>query len=190
MLVRTSLLVAVLLTLPLGGSAQEQPAAGDRIRVESRGRAVLVGTLSSMSSEFIVLSRAADDTELWLPVEEVVRVERSLGRQRQFGRNFGLTLLATSALGGLVGAVSWSPCTETGFMACFMHPDSRSDAVAWGLVGGVVLGLPVGLIVGLSGGSEAWEPLSLPETGSTRVTLSPIVGSRLGVTGSISFGGR
>ena len=44
----------------------------------------------------------------------------------------------------MIYALTWSPCTETGWFACFAHPDSRGEAFGWGFAGGAIIGLPLG----------------------------------------------
>ena len=53
----------------------------------------------------------------------------------------------------------WSPCTDTGFMACFMHPDSRGDAFVMGAMFGTAIGLPLGLVAGLISKHDVWQPV-------------------------------
>jgi len=69
--------------------------------------------------------------------------------------------------GGLLSALVWKPCKNTGFMSCFMEPGSRGDAFALGLVVGTVVAIPVGILWGLKKKAvweEVWEgaPIGAP----------------------------
>jgi len=170
--------------------AQVAPSAGDRVRLQSPDSVVLVGVISAVTPESIVFRENGTDLEVVIPLAEAAGLERSLGRRRSFGKYFWGTVGLSAAVGGLGYGLSWSPCTETGFLACFLEPDSRTEAFGWGLAGGTLVGVPLGVIIGLGVRSEEWEPLTVPGTGDTTISITPIVGSRFGVAGSISLGGR
>jgi hypothetical protein len=69
-------------------------------------------------------------------------------------------------IGGAVGAAglaaTWSPCRSTGFMSCFMHPDSRSEAALLGALSGGILGLPIGTLLGALSGSKNTYRIEAP----------------------------
>lgn len=186
-------LVIFLATLAYGSPILGQVglSEGDRVRfVETDGRPRVTGVVSTVSSDWIVISRDGAQDELLIQRADVARLERSVGRQRRFARNFGITLGVTAATAGIISALAWSPCRATGFLACFMAPDSRGDAFGLGFAGGAILGIPLGVIVGLAVGSEGWEPVTLPGTDGAKITVSPILGSGVGASASIALGGR
>ena len=116
--------------------------------------------------------------------------ETSLGRQSNFGKYFGLTLAASSVVGVTIYALTWSPCTETGWFACWFEPDSRGEAFGWGLAGGAIIGLPLGVIIGSVVREERWNRVALPAPTAPRLTIRPVIGGRVGFAGSVRVGGR
>lgn len=179
----TAVLLAILMTLPLPGSAQTTATPGDRVRVQSRDGAVVVGTISRISPDSIIVHQEGtyrgwrmepSGSDVALPVAEVARIELSLGRQRRFARNFWRTVAVSSAAVGLIAAATWQ---EPDFFA-----NSRGGAFALGACVGAIYGVPVGVIVGLTVKSERWA--------GTKVSVAPVLGPRLGLVGSISLGGR
>jgi hypothetical protein len=124
-----------------------------------------------------------------VPFDGIENIERSLGERRRFARNLAITTGVGAGAGGLISAISWSPCRETGFLACMLHPESRGDAFAWGFVGGAMLGLPVGIIIGLAEKSERWELVPRPSFGPVALGLVTGGGRGVGVLASIPFGG-
>lgn len=63
-------------------------------------------------------------------------------------RGFGIGIGIGAAGGGLIGAVSWTECTDEGFMACLMYPESRAEAFLVGAVLGGIAGGFTGIIAG------------------------------------------
>ncbi len=74
----TPFLVALLLTLPSGGSSQAAPSPGDRVRVRQLDGAVLTGTLATFSSEGIQLSIDSVSPPVEVPVSAIEALEASL----------------------------------------------------------------------------------------------------------------
>ena len=86
----TPFLVALLLTLPSGGSSQAAPSPGDRVRVRQLDGAVLTGTLATFSSEGIQLSIDSVSPPVEVPVSAIEALEASLGRERRFTKYYGM----------------------------------------------------------------------------------------------------
>jgi hypothetical protein len=181
--------IAWALVAPSFGSAQGGPNVGDRIRVEQADGTVLVGTVEGISPDALVLGSSTTGSRT-LSFGMIESIERSLGEQRRFGRNLAITMGIAAGAGGLISAVSWSPCRDTGFMACFLHPESRGQAFTWGFVAGGVIGLPVGVIVGLAAKDERWERIARPAVGRVAIGLVTGGGRGVGVRASIPFGGH
>jgi hypothetical protein len=175
--------LAMALVTPSFGFAQAAPTVGDRIRVQQPGGRVTVGTVERISENEIVVGGSA------LPRDGIESIERSLGERRRFARNLAITTGVAAGAGGLISAISWSPCRETGFLACMLHPESRGDAFAWGVVGGGILGIPLGIIIGLAEKDERWEPIARPAVGRVALGLATGGGRGVGVRASIPFGG-
>ena len=182
-------LVVVSVLLPVAGAAQLVPAEGQRVRVSRTDGKVVSGTVSFASSEEVRLIAGRAGEELLIPQAEIRLMEESLGRQRNFAKNFGITLISASFGLAAVSAIAYEPCTETGFLACFLEPTSRGEAALFGLIAGGALGLSAGLIVGFAAKSEKWTLLSVSGPGESALRITPVVGRRLGVSGSLSLGG-
>ena len=183
MRVMTVLLIAIAVFAPR--NAMAQVVVGDRLRVEMVDGEALDGVVSSLSARSIFVRDAGTGPELEIPYTEIRSLERSLGKQRRFGKNLGVTMVISAGTLGVGSAIAWSPCTGL----CLVGPNSRGEAFAWGAVGGTLVGLPLGVVVGLARKSEQWEPLSIPGTEGAAIRLVPVIGAGLGVAGSISFGG-
>ncbi len=180
-------LVFSIVLLPEIGTAQTWPGQGDRVRIRKTDGDTHIGTIAFASAEEVRLSAGPTWSEIHIPMGEIEKIETSQGKHRHFGRNFLITVASTSAAMGLISAVAWSPCTETGFLACMLHPGSRGEALTWGLSGGALLGLPLGLLVGLTARSESWRPALGSDFRSLDVGVHPILGKSLGFSTSLSF---
>ncbi|MDH3204968.1 MAG: hypothetical protein OEO79_00065 [Gemmatimonadota bacterium] len=175
--------------LPAASHAQTVLSPGDRIRFREAEGAVVIGVVSAISAEEVRLA-TQDRSGHVVSRDQIESLERSLGTERRFARNLFISVGAGAAIGGVMGAVTWKPCRETGFLACFLHPASRGEAAQWGTAAGALIGVPIGVIVGLATRHEVWEPLSVHGPGGSTVSIRPVVSpDLLGVTGSISVGG-
>ena len=110
-------------------------------------------------------------------------------RHFSMGQTIGLSVLLTGVAGGTIYALTWSPCTETGWFTCWPHPDSRGEAFGWEFAGGAIIGLPLGLIIAFVVREERWNRGALPALTAPRLTIRPVIGSRVGFAGSVRVGG-
>ena len=181
--------VAVLwAVVPTSATGQSELNPGDRIRVQERDGAVVTGTVTEVSADQVLLLTFL--REYSVSRDQIESLDRSLGEKRNFAGNFALSVAGTAVVGGVLGAVTWSPCTETGFLACFLYPESRTDAFGFGLAIGGIVGVPIGLIVGLASKHEVSEPISVPGPSGFALRIQPVVrADLLGLTASIPMGG-
>jgi hypothetical protein len=168
-------LVAFLCVSVEPGSAQSPQAPQLRVRITDVNGAVVTGR---------------DGREYIIPLSGISGMEESLGRHRRFGRNFAIGLVSTAGVLGALAAATWSPCTQTGFMACLLHPGSRAEAFTWGLAGGGVVGLPVGVVAGLAIKEERWAPAVLPRAGEATLRVVPAPHNSVGLAAVIPVGDR
>jgi len=184
------MMVAALLWIaPAALSAQGPLRPGDRVRVTQADGSEVTGTVQYVRDGDIRLLTVSQADRL-LPSEGIRSVERSLGRERNFVENFVLSVVGGAAVGGLLGAVTWTPCNDTGFMACFLHPSSRSEAFGFGMIVGGTLGVPIGLVLGLADRDDIWEPVTVPGPDGLALQMAPVVGvDRVGFTASIPLRG-
>ena len=187
---RIKYIALLAMILPASGAAQSAPEKAERVRIHERGGVIVTGTLQSASPQGLRVRSDVNGVTFLIPSDSVEQFERSLGKHRRFGRNFALTVAASSFAVGTVMLISYSPCTETGFLACFMEPHSAGEAFTWGLAGGAAVGVPLGVIVGLALRNERWERASVPGQGHSSLSIRPIIGRQVGLTASIAFGGR
>jgi hypothetical protein len=169
-----------LVLAPTIGLAQQWPEAGERVRVRHVDGRLFTGRVESTVDGELRLGGPGGPYVL--PRSDIAGMDRSLGDRRSFGRAFAATIGLTAGGGAMIGALAWSPCTSD----CWLHPRTRGDAVAWGLVGGAVLGLPLAVLVGAVSKSERWAPV--PAFGP--VVLSAVVHPErgAGLRASIAFG--
>lgn len=189
---RASLLVLVTSTL-LGSPTSAQSAAvpGERVRVIFGDRERAIGTFDSLSTDSVFLRVPVGSRPFAIARVDVRRFDRSRGKQRHFGRNFGITVGVSALVAAGLSAATWEPCRDPGFLGlgCLMTPTSRGDAFMWGLLGGAVLGAPLGVIVGVAQHSEAWEPITASAADKPSLELAPVLGRRIGIAGTIRLGG-
>jgi hypothetical protein len=178
-------LMTLMFVLPSDGSAQAVPSPGDRIRIRQVDGPVLTGTLATFSAETIQLSLDSESPTVEVPVEGILALETSLGRRHNYPKYIAITVVATSVVGAVIGA-SIEPCSGSGFC---IGPETRSEGVAYGLLGGVLIGLPLGAIIGSLVTEERWSRVALPAPTASRLTVRPVIGSRVGFAGSIRVGG-
>jgi hypothetical protein len=88
----------------------------------------------------------------------VRRFDVQRGTHRNAWNGLGLGLLSGGAIGGIVGAATYKPCNQTGFLACVMLPKSTGESAAWGGAAGGALGLVVGTLVGAFIVTDRWVP--------------------------------
>ncbi len=147
----TYLAIALSLSPLARSTAQEGRAVpGARVRIwlgsctgcERR----VTGTLLSVWPDSMAVQSGPNATIG--PLGLVHRVDVAVGTQTMTRE--GAVLGA--ALGALTAATAWQPCTDTGFMACLVHPSRKFTAVL-GAAGGAL----VGLVIGSSIRMDTWE---------------------------------
>jgi len=183
----TGVLVILATLLPASAQGQSWPSGGRRVRISKWDGTTVTGALARTSGDEVTVLAGVGGAEFTIPLSDIETMERSLGRKRQFGKNFVVALGVTSAAAGILSAAAWKPCTETGFLACMLHPASRGDALAWGLVGGAALGIPIGVIAGLTISKEVWETTGTSGREAPRLSLLPVLGPNPGVAASVSL---
>lgn len=173
------------------GAAQSGGELGDRVRVRHGKRQVVIGTLDSVTADSIRVRGAGQPLAIAISRRDITAMERSLGRQRQFGKSFGITLVSVSLGFATLAAASWEPCVprDPFGLNCMYAGETRSEGFMMGLAAGAILGVPIGAMVGLGRRPEKWVPMTLPGTNAGTIAFAPIVGRRLGIAGSIRFPG-
>jgi hypothetical protein len=148
-----SVLLAVVV-LPVRGDAQ-MPAPGAKVRVATdSSRVTGVLTASTADSMRIALSQRADTISVARSAIREVAVASGKRRHTRQGLMYGA--LAGAVIGGTAGFVSFAPCTDTGFLGCYLEPETRGQATAVGAGVGAVLGTALGAIVGAFTVGDRW----------------------------------
>ena len=174
-------LTTLMFSLPSDGSGQVAPSPGDRIRIRQVDGTVLTGTFSTRSEETIQLSVGAAGPTVEVPVEGIEALEISLGRQRRFLKYFGLTVAATSIVGGTLGLIAYAYDDDP--------IGSLGEYIGFGAALAAYFGLPLGALIGYLVREERWNPASLPAPAESRLTIRPVIGSGVGFAASIRVGG-
>lgn len=158
-------ILAFLLILPLIVGAQS-PAivVGSRVRVTApnEGLRKHVTTVENVRGDSIVVAFGGG----WrtIALTDVTSLDVSAGRQSRFFADAAIGLGVGSLAGALLGAVSYSECTE-----CFFGPRNRVESAAWGVVLLGAAGLGAGAVVGAFHRPDRWERRELP----FRTTIAP-----------------
>lgn len=181
-----AIFAAAALTLVPMTLAAQALEPGARVRLTHAGGARHQGRLQGIEADSARLT-AGDGRLVAVPLADVERVEVSLGRRRQFWRNFGLTTMGLAALGGGVGAATWTPCEEEGWFSCMFVPESRGQAMLAGSVVGALVGIPVGVVVGAAVRREQWAPVQPQGVRPRQVSIRPIIGERIGASATLHF---
>lgn len=168
--------------------AQVPPSLGDTIRVTTASGDVERGTYQGLTGDRLLLGREFG-AHREIPRSEVEQLDVLVGRERRFFRDFGLTMGIIAAGGGLGYAAVWSPCTDTGFLACMFHPTDRFGAFGMGALVGAAIGVPIGALVGLME-HNVWEERSLSGSAASRASLKlvPASGGAIGFSASVPLG--
>jgi hypothetical protein len=183
-------LLVALTAIPALGSAQSLPVQGERVRIAQWHGKAMTGSLAYVAPGEVGLLADRDGQEHVFPYSEIRGMETSSGRQRRFGKYFGIGLASTTVAVTTLSVVTWSPCESTGPFACMLQPESRGQAFTWGLVLGAALGVPMGVVTGLAIKEERWHRVTLPGSGEPRLSIRPVLGTQPGVAAAVSFNGR
>jgi hypothetical protein len=181
------LLIVLALATPTPGWAQVAADSGQRVRVHYGARKQAIGILESLAGERLMIRDTARHRDVVIPRSDITLIERSLGHHRNFWESFLVTFVASTFTVGALMALTYSPC-EGDFAGCLFAPESTDQAFVFGLAGGAVLGLPLGLLVGAARKTERWAPLTLPSASGGRFSVTPLLGSRVGLMGTFRFG--
>ncbi len=165
----TVCVVALIVVLSPDGSAQAPPSPGDRIRIRQVDGTVFTGTLDTWSTDTVQLFGESTDRRWEVPVSAIESLEMSLGRQRRFGKYYGLTVAASTIVGGIIALTRGNTC-----MGC--------GDVAGGLLVGYAVGIPLGALVGWQITEERWIPSAAPGPAAPGPTIRRVIGSEVGLT--------
>jgi hypothetical protein len=78
------------------------------------------------------------------------------GKRRHTLAGLGYGALGGAVIGATAGYIGYSPCKETGLLACYLEPTSRGQATLVGAGIGAVLGAGIGSIVGALIVTDRW----------------------------------
>ena len=171
--------------------AQSAPAQGDRIRITIADSAVLTGTLRSFSGESLGIEvpgpkwHTTEIAEIGL--EDITTFEAVLGKEYHVGRAIKKTTIVTVVTFGVIGLIGGADDCRN----CFIDLTAEQGLLV-GSIFGALVGVPLGLIIGALSPEEVWGDAPLPGQGSAPATptptVTPILGSRVGLSLSIPMG--
>ena len=92
------------------------------------------------------------------------RLEALAASHGHGGAGAAIGAIIGALTGAAVGSSSWRPCTEQGFLACFMHP-TQGEQTSLSAMLGATAGALLGLAVGRSIRSETWVPVHTADIG-------------------------
>ena len=166
----------------VGQAKAPAPAAslvpGARVRIKTRDDAkpriaiVVAHTADTLS---VRLPEFANTVAM--PLDEITRLDVSLGRHRNVTRGIVVGTVAGGTVGALVGAMSYQKCTSQ----CLLAPEDRAQSAAIGGIVGGGLGFLVGSLTGLAR-QDDWKRVPL-DGKRVAVSVRPRShGAALGVT--------
>jgi hypothetical protein len=185
-------LVLAAVLLEATSVAAQQPGARVRIAADTLGPSPAVGNLVSLTRDSIAFvpvpsgypvggSRTADTVSLARTAVRHFEVHR--GTHRNAGKGLRLGALSGGAIGGIAGAVSYSPCVRTEPLACLFTPNNAREAAELGGAAGALLGLVVGALIGAFVVTDSWVPADFASV--SHVSIVPHakgVGAQLSVS--------
>ncbi len=122
------------------------------------------------------LVRLTGDTVEMMPggvfaLNEGRQLEHFVGSRGHGGKGATVGAVLGALTGAVIGAATWQPCTETGFLACFMYPSQEVQAAGGGGAAlGALGGALVGFVIGKTVRSESWRSV---RAASIRLTVTP-----------------
>ena len=110
--------------------------------------------------------------------------ETRLGWHRNVGKYIGWTVGIGAIVGAAHGGITWEGSNSS---SSFSGLNTVGMNIVAGFFAGALIGLPVGVVIGLgSGYEEQWTRVPIPRP---RLTIRPVIGSRLGFGASVRLGG-
>lgn len=159
LLVLTVAGVELLFATGIHGQVLPPPVLGQTVRITIQDGFRREGVLRAITSDSLTIEIGKGAWPRTYALADLRRIEEKTGTFLS-ARTFLVTVGVTAVVGGLLGTIAYQPCHDQGFMACFMAPESRGEAIAWGAIAGGVVGLPLGLAL-MS--TVRWEPRMVPE---------------------------
>jgi hypothetical protein len=163
----------LILTAPASAQFVASPRSGDYVRVETTKAGKLQGRLIRLDSDSVVIGLGENTHQtVAVPRDAVTNVWVSIGQKRQTWRGLGIGFGAGAVVGGLISALTYTPCEPSGglgSMSCFMAPESAGQAALLGGAVGGFFGLVIGGIAGFSVKAHTWEVAGVP----TSIGLAP-----------------
>jgi len=151
--------------------------AGSKIRIGGDGAGSRVGRVLSVNAGRVMLETDAGQTTI--SADSLGEIEVSLGNSGRWAQGWGIGFASGAGIGALIGFASGDDPPGT-----FIRLNAEQKA----LVAGSVLavgGSLVGTLIGLAG-PERWVHATRPGE-TSRVSISPIVGSRVGLSAKFAF---
>jgi len=160
---------------PAGSAAADGhlPQRNERVRVVFPATATqpqrhVVGHLQRHTGDTVIIARG-------LVLDTVAlsggrQLQTVVGSHGHGWRGAGYGFLAGSVVGGIIGSATWTPCTDTGFLACMMYPSQGEQTVGGAILGGLLGGL-IGGAIGAGTRTEVWGTV-------------PLAGARVSITAS------
>ena len=153
------------------------PEPGKMIRVGGSGMESRVGRVVTINDGRLIFETDGGQTSI--STDSLASVEVGIGNGGRWAQGWGVGFLTGAGIGGLIGLASGNDPPGT-----FIRLNAGQKALIAGTVlgvGGSVVGTVIGLLA-----PERWVPATRPSAAS-RVSINPIVGSRVGLSAKIAF---
>jgi hypothetical protein len=140
------------------------PHAGSAQVVLRPGDSIATGSPATFSRERIPLSVDRVGPVVKIPASVMQGIETSLGGERRFAKNYGLSVAASTIVGGIVG----------------LTMSSTSRSAGGGALVGYLVGIPVGAFIGSRMGGDRWRSVTTPDSDRSRA-LRPVGSAAVGL---------
>jgi hypothetical protein len=148
----------ILITLGAVKGDAQLPAPGARVRVSANDLSAspVVGVMTASTSDSIRIALSGRVDTIALATAAIRELEVSTGRRRHTLAGLGYGALGGAVVGATSGYIGFKPCRDTGFLGCYLEPNTRGQATLVGAGIGAVLGMGIGSIVGALTVTERW----------------------------------
>jgi hypothetical protein len=137
---------------------QSAVAPGTKVRFQLRSGDRLEGRVISLGPEGLEAEFAKFGVTAKHPLTDIAKLEVVSGRHRPVFRGVVVGTGIGLALGGAIGAMTYSPCESREFLGCLLAPTGRAQSAAMGATLLGAAGLVVGGVQGLFP-RDQWERL-------------------------------
>jgi hypothetical protein len=153
--------------IPAGDGQPERYVFGSLVRLE--GDSVVIVTWGPLPTAGVIAGDPRSPKTTIIALDRGKRLEGIVDSRGHGGTGAALGAVLGALVGEEIGRASWRPCTQTGFLACWMYWSKGEQAAGGAILGGAG-GALLGFVVGAGIRTETWGPL---HTAGVRLAVTP-----------------